>query len=155
MNVTRPCPGCPLASQIVMRVEQDMEAPIHIYYILHNFYQNHKRYVRSANYNQMHGEDSGSSSLKPCIPRLYVTGEGDGNFTNNGLVKPCGLVSWSTFNDTFTNFRVRHSLTRFCSFCTWSWPHMNLSVCEIVLGMLKDDALFVQVGILTCSFQMV
>jgi hypothetical protein len=106
VNVTRPCPGCPLASQIVMRVEQDMDAPIHMYYILHNFYQNHKRYVRSSNHDQLHGNDVKVSKLSECIPKLYLTGVRDSNLTSNGLVKPCGLVAWSTFNDTFINFRV-------------------------------------------------
>ena len=106
VNVTRPCTGCAPESDIVMRVEQDMDAPIHIYYILHSFYQNHKRYVRSAVYDQYHGEDLGASSLSACIPRLYLTGESDSNFTDNGRMRPCGLISWSTFNDTFDDFRV-------------------------------------------------
>lgn len=106
VNLRRPCDGCPLTSDIVMRVEQDMDAPIHMYYILHKFYQNHKRYVRSAVYDQLHGEDLGASSLSSCTPKLYITGEKDSNFTDSGRVRPCGLVSWSTFNDTFTNFQV-------------------------------------------------
>jgi hypothetical protein len=33
-----------------------MKAPVFFYYQLDNFYQNHRRYVKSKNYKQLMGE---------------------------------------------------------------------------------------------------
>lgn len=88
-------------------VKQDMDAPIRIYYILHNFYQSHKRYVRSVSYAQLHGGDVSASGLGACTPQRYLTNMPDDQFANEGLINPCGLAAWSLFNDTFTDFKVR------------------------------------------------
>ena len=37
--------------------DRDMEPPIYVYYELHNFYQNHRRYVKSRSDKQLMGEN--------------------------------------------------------------------------------------------------
>lgn len=75
----------------VLKVHKHMKAPIYIYYQLDNYYQNHRRYVKSRSDKQLlHGLNyRDTSSCKP-------------EESNNGLpIVPCGLIAWSLFNDTF------------------------------------------------------
>ncbi|KAJ8533571.1 hypothetical protein K7X08_006895 [Anisodus acutangulus] len=78
-----------------LKVPQNMKAPIYIYYQLDNYYQNHRRYVKSRSDKQLlHGLTYNDTSS--CNP------EGE----NNGLpIVPCGLIAWSLFNDTYSFFR--------------------------------------------------
>ena len=71
---------------------------MYVYYELGNYYQNHKRYVRSRDDNQMAGKDAGSGK---CAPQQYVGGNPDPSLPNGGEVTPCGLIAWSQFNDSF------------------------------------------------------
>uniref|UniRef100_J3LTH0 ALA-interacting subunit n=1 Tax=Oryza brachyantha TaxID=4533 RepID=J3LTH0_ORYBR len=73
-----------------VKVNYHMRAPIYVYYELENFYQNHRRYVKSRSDKQLHyGQKYTHSSCGP-IER------------NNGLpIVPCGLIAWSLFNDTY------------------------------------------------------
>jgi hypothetical protein len=83
-----------------LKVPKHMKAPIYIYYQLDNYYQNHRRYVKSRSDQQLlHGDKKGDTGS--CKPED----------TNNGLpVVPCGLIAWSLFNDTYTLFRGTHKL---------------------------------------------
>jgi len=72
-------------------VESDMTSPVFVYYKLTNFFQNHRRYVKSRSDPQLHG-DGFSSSISSCDPLE----------THNGKnLYPCGLIANSFFNDTF------------------------------------------------------
>ncbi|KVI00840.1 Protein of unknown function DUF284, transmembrane eukaryotic [Cynara cardunculus var. scolymus] len=73
-------------------VDKHMKAPIYIYYQLDNFYQNHRRYVKSRSEEQLlHG--LGYNRTGSCEPQA----------SENGLpIVPCGLVAWSLFNDTYS-----------------------------------------------------
>eukprot|EP01018_Ginkgo_biloba_P000881 Gb_01714 [translate_table: standard] len=76
-------------------VSKHMKPPVYAYYQLTNYYQNHRRYVKSRSDSQLlHGlKYNGTSS---CKPEQY----------SNGLpIVPCGLIAWSFFNDTYTLFR--------------------------------------------------
>lgn len=74
-----------------IEVPKQMKAPIYIYYQLENYYQNHRRYVKSRSDKQLlYGSkhtDTGS-----CQPEQY---------SNGFPVIPCGLIAWSLFNDTY------------------------------------------------------
>ncbi|XP_059642801.1 ALA-interacting subunit 1-like isoform X2 [Cornus florida] len=87
-------------------VPKKMRPPIYIYYQLDNFYQNHRRYIKSR-------------SAKQLLSRAYenVTGDCEPEHkSNNQPIVPCGLVAWSLFNDTYVfsmNNNVIHVTRRF------------------------------------------
>lgn len=84
-----------------LMVPKHMKAPIYVYYQLDNFYQNHRRYVKSRNDQQLRSSDSGNET-DSCKPEAT---------TSNGLpIVPCGLIAWSLFNDTYNFSRSGRSL---------------------------------------------
>lgn len=91
---------CPLNSRCTVRfeVEDDMDKPVYLYYRMENFYQNHRRYVNSRSYGQLNDEHVNDyDQLEDCFPKISVDDEDN----ENAVFLPCGLVAWSTFNDTF------------------------------------------------------
>lgn len=80
---------------IEFEVPDDIHGNLFLYYKLTNFYQNHRTYVESYDWNQLRGEavslDDISDKCKPMIHR-------DGK-----IIYPAGLVANSMFNDTFSN----------------------------------------------------
>lgn len=72
-------------------LERDFEGDVFMYYQLTNFYQNHRRYVKSRDDNQLLGEFTSpvSSDCKPF----------DVNESGTAIV-PCGAIANSLFNDT-------------------------------------------------------
>lgn len=75
-------------------VPYDLDATVLLYYKLTNFFQNHRRYVKSINLDQLKGQYVSVSSLNSgdCKP---ITSVGD------KAVFPCGLIANSLFNGTF------------------------------------------------------
>ena len=71
---------------------------VYVYYELGKYYQNHKRYVRSRDDNQMAGKGTGSGK---CAPEQYVGGNPNPALPQDGAITPCGLIAWSFFNDSF------------------------------------------------------
>ena len=67
---------------------------VYVYYHLHSFYQNHKRYVRSRNDAQLAGKTT-APGVK-CQPEQFLGGN------QAQPINPCGLIAWSLFNDSFT-----------------------------------------------------
>ncbi|KAL2613457.1 hypothetical protein R1flu_025149 [Riccia fluitans] len=76
---------------VQLKVPKDMNAPVYIYYQLDNFYQNHRRYVKSRNDQQLRGDAVNETS--GCKPEA-TTADGQ-------PIRPCGLIAWSLFNDTY------------------------------------------------------
>ena len=75
--------------------EGGMKGPLFVYYELTNFYQNHRRYIKSRDDLQLQGLVSTTpDSLINCDP-LRV------NPQTNTVLHPCGLVANSMFNDSF------------------------------------------------------
>jgi len=86
---------------VTVDVKMRMKAPVYLYYRLDNYYQNHRRYVKSRNDNQLRGEVVSSySSLSDCDP--YIS-EGSSSDPSK-FYFPCGLIAKSVFNDTFALF---------------------------------------------------
>lgn len=84
---------------ITLEVKEQMKAPVYVYYELTNYYQNHRRYVKSRNDAQLRGDPPTSESkLEDCTPRISSGGSSD----PNSFFLPCGLIAWSRFNDTFS-----------------------------------------------------
>ena len=81
--------------QIQFFIPTDLKPPVLLYYRLTNFYQNHRRYVKSVSQNQLKGQAvSLSSANSDCNP----LGSQDGK-----IYYPCGLVANSQFNDTISS----------------------------------------------------
>ncbi|XP_031391464.1 ALA-interacting subunit 5-like [Punica granatum] len=75
-----------------LTVQKQMKSPIYVYYQISNFYQNHRRYVKSRDDKQLWSPKNERSS-SDCKPE---------DFTSNGQpIIPCGLIAWSMFNDTY------------------------------------------------------
>ena len=73
----------------------ELSAPVFMYYKLTNYYQNHRRYVKSIESDQLMGDaksynDISGGDCKPVDVR-------------DGLpIYPCGLIANSVFNDSFS-----------------------------------------------------
>ncbi|CAL1373809.1 unnamed protein product [Linum trigynum] len=74
-----------------LAVSKAMKGPIFIYYQLDNFYQNHRRYVKSRSDKQLKYK-ADADDTDSCSPEAT---------TDKGPIVPCGLVAWSLFNDTY------------------------------------------------------
>lgn len=77
-------------------IENDLTPPILMYYRLSNFFQNHRRYVKSFDQSQLNGDARTSSQITSgdCSP--LATDEN----ANGRPYYPCGLIANSIFNDT-------------------------------------------------------
>lgn len=85
-NTTKTC-------TLTFNVETTMKAPVYLYYQLDNFYQNHRRYVKSRNDKQLAGTlYTSTSDLADCDPLRTA---------NSKILDPCGLIAYSVFNDSF------------------------------------------------------
>ncbi|KAL0578258.1 alkylphosphocholine resistance protein lem3 [Marasmius crinis-equi] len=76
-------------------VPADLPASVFMYYKLTNFFQNHRRYVKSLNSDQLRGKGGDANKLddSDCKPL--------GKTFDNKAIYPCGLIANSIFNDTF------------------------------------------------------
>ncbi|CAL9220570.1 unnamed protein product [Arabidopsis halleri] len=81
-------------------VPKRMKQPIYVYYQLENFYQNHRRYVKSRSDSQLRSLKD-ENQIDACKPEDDV----------GGLpIVPCGLIAWSLFNDTYALSRNNQRL---------------------------------------------
>lgn len=104
-----------------MDIEETIKSPIYVYYQLDNFYQNHRRYVKSKDPKQLMGDDRTVDQIKDtCTP--IITNENLGFSANREFVSypagstdikvmsdsnkdlpanPCGLIAKSIFTDQY------------------------------------------------------
>lgn len=77
-------------------IEHELSAPVYMYYRMTNFYQNHRRYVKSYDQGQLDGDAKSYGSVQgtDCAPL-------DVNDSDRKPIYPCGLIANSIFNDTF------------------------------------------------------
>jgi hypothetical protein len=82
-------------------IPNNMFPPVLFYYRLTNFYQNHRRYAKSFNTDQLSGQAVSADSVgsSDCTPLTTLT-EPDGH---KKPYYPCGLAPNSLFNDTFSS----------------------------------------------------
>ena len=76
-------------------VPVDLDPTVLFYYKLTNFYQNHRRYVKSLDSDQLKGKHVSAGSLKSgdCKPLAVV---------DDKVIYPCGLIANSFFNGKYT-----------------------------------------------------
>lgn len=77
-------------------IPDELTPPVLFYYRLTNFYQNHRRYVKSLDMLQLQGNYRSNDTISgsDCEP-LQVDSE------TGKAYYPCGLIANSVFNDTF------------------------------------------------------
>jgi hypothetical protein len=83
------------------QIPSDLAPSVLLYYRLTNFFQNHRRYVKSLDSEQLKGKALDNSTINNglCDPlRLNATVK-DGGFA----YYPCGLIANSQFNDSFSS----------------------------------------------------
>ena len=98
-----------VSTRITLVVKKDMDAPVYVYYRLDRYFQNHKKYIKSVSYSQLHGTPGASTT--DCDTKETVDFERLNDTTiaalpKGGFMNPCGLAAWSYFNDTFGNFTL-------------------------------------------------
>jgi hypothetical protein len=78
-------------------VPANINPPIYFYYRLTNFYQNHRRYVKSFDSQQLKGDYKSADDIQKgeCEP-LDLAPDGRPYY-------PCGLIANSMFNDSYSN----------------------------------------------------
>lgn len=79
--------------RLTFNVTRSLEKNVYMYYGLDNFYQNHRRYVKSRDDKQMQGRKQ-TTVNSDCAP-FDVNSEGK-------IYAPCGAIANSLFNDTLT-----------------------------------------------------
>ncbi|XP_057664557.1 cell cycle control protein 50A isoform X1 [Diorhabda carinulata] len=79
--------------RIKFNLTSDFNGTVYMYYGLTNYYQNHRRYVKSRDDSQLLGILSKEPS-RDCLPFVF-----DGNKTP---IAPCGAIANSMFNDNLT-----------------------------------------------------
>jgi hypothetical protein len=99
---------CDLGKTCNIKVKVDrMEKPVYMYYVLDNFYQNHRRYVVSRSDTQLKGgvitkygdvEDCASTDVTALYDENLPD---DQKMDPKNWYAPCGLIARSMFNDTF------------------------------------------------------
>ncbi|XP_005813170.1 cell cycle control protein 50A-like [Xiphophorus maculatus] len=86
-NGTKPC-----TCSVPFHLDQPYESNVFMYYGLSNFYQNHRRYVKSRDDSQLNGnEESLRKPSKECEPYAKH---------GNKPIAPCGAIANSMFNDS-------------------------------------------------------
>ena len=98
---------CPLLQNCTLKftLEKDMKAPIFVFYELHNFYQNHRRYIRSKSSTQLAGTEISSSDASSSCDPVYLMKHlgiskswGGYSLKDDDVANPCGLIAKSVFN---------------------------------------------------------
>jgi hypothetical protein len=92
-------------------IPKDLDTKVMFYYKLTNFYQNHRRYVKSKSNSQLLGNvldvDAIKSDCDPVIRNKDIKPSLTSFYKNTplpaeGAAFPCGLIAKSFFNDTYT-----------------------------------------------------
>ena len=106
INSTDHTPHTPCTCELDVTIDEDWAKDVYMYYALTNFYQNHRRYVKSRDEKQLLGnvEKEPDANCKPY----------DKLDDDDKPIVPCGAIANSMFNgnsiifelflkDTFSN----------------------------------------------------
>jgi hypothetical protein len=121
---------------IVLDVPEKMKSPVFMYYGLDNFYQNHRRFVKSRNDLQLRGEIVDSySALEECDPLKSK----DNSKDKDDFYLPCGLIAASVFNGKKKKERKEHThpfffLVHFFFFLFF----VSLLLNKVLFSLLED-----------------
>ena len=96
--------------ETTIKIDKKIEKDVMVYYQINNFYQNHRRYVKSKSDDQLKGKTVSLKSIKDsgdCDPVITnsdmgvtesITGK---TLDPNDVAVPCGLIAKSFFQDTY------------------------------------------------------
>ena len=97
--------------EATIEIDKKIEKDVMVYYQINNFYQNHRRYVKSKSDDQLKGKTVSLKSIKDsgdCDP-VITNSEMDVSESITGktldpdeVAVPCGLIAKSFFRDTFS-----------------------------------------------------
>ena len=99
--------------KLEFEIEKNIKPPVMVYYQIDGFYQNHRRYVKSKDDDQLSGKDLTLSQIKKngnCKPvetnkeMGAVLNLNSANLDQDDVAIPCGLLARSFFRDNFTLF---------------------------------------------------
>ncbi|KAL4788867.1 ligand-effect modulator 3 family [Aspergillus venezuelensis] len=95
-NLTTDANGAEVC-RLTFDIPDPIGPPVFMYYRLTNFYQNHRRYVKSLDMDQLKGKAVKNTTINggQCDP-LKLDENGKAYY-------PCGLIANSMFNDTITS----------------------------------------------------
>lgn len=91
-NASEKDPKC--SCDVLINIKEDMEGDVFIYYGLGNFYQNHRRYVKSRDDQQLLGDVKKEPSSE-CAP-FHVDEKGT-------PYVPCGAIANSLFSGKYVS----------------------------------------------------
>lgn len=112
LNRSEPC-HC----EINFTLPIEFNGKVYMYYGLTNFYQNHRRYVKSRDDNQLLGKLSQDVS-SDCEPFAY-------DEQKNGTkvpIAPCGAIANSLFSDELTLYSYKHETNVPLLNTSIAWP---------------------------------
>ena len=87
-----------VSCEITVHIRQDMKGPLHVFYEIDGFYQNHRSYLGSLNWDQLHPKgpkkDPDEDTLKEDCKPLWKNG--------TKILHPCGVMPNTLFNDVIS-----------------------------------------------------
>lgn len=92
-----------LMCSIQFTLPHELEPPVFLYYRLTNFYQNHRRYVKSQDTNQLKGDAVSAEAIESSNCDPLRNNNDKGRADSGKPFYPCGLIANSLFNDSFSN----------------------------------------------------
>ena len=105
------CTSINTTCEATIKIDKKIEKDVMVYYQINNFYQNHRRYVKSKSDDQLKGKTVSLKSIKDsgdCDP-VITNSEMDVSESITGktldpddVAVPCGLIAKSFFRDTFS-----------------------------------------------------
>ncbi|CAJ0931272.1 unnamed protein product, partial [Mesorhabditis belari] len=89
---------------VPITIEKDMEGKVFFYYFLSNYYQNHRRYVKSRNDQQYMGNYDSTTDCEPFDKMSMPDG-------TEKKILPCGAIANSMFNDNVAGIPANTNVT--------------------------------------------
>jgi len=111
---------CKPCNVMIDNFPKDVNEPIYVYYQLDNFYQNHRRYVKSRDNEQLQGKWKSREDLESACDPIVKVGdlwkyqkysiadkEKKTALKDDEPAIPCGLVAKSFFDDSFELYKFK------------------------------------------------
>lgn len=104
----------PSKCKVKIVIEKPLKGDVYFYYGLDNYYQNHRRYMKSRSDDQLVGN---LQKVRDCYPYARMNST-DGE----KVIAPCGAIANSMFNDTFVLYRTEDQSVVPWTYKGVAWP---------------------------------